>query len=481
MIKPVNETVQKLKRPVKITQFGEGNFLRAFVDYMIDIANEMGVFDGSVRVVKPIARGSLEALRSQDCVYTVLLRGVRDGEVSVERRVVTCVDGCVDAYEEYEDYADLAKSPNLRFIVSNTTESGIVYDDGDDISLKPPRTYPGKLTKFLYERFTAFDGAADKGLIILPVELIEKNGAKLLEYCLKLAELWNLPERFISWLKNDNVFCGTLVDRIVTGYPQDEAEALEREFGYTDKLLDTGEPFALWVIECETPEAVAAEFPLDKAGLPVIFTKDLQPYRERKVRILNGAHTSSVLAAYLAGQRTVGGMMNDKTTRVFLEKALYEDLVPMVPLPEDEVRRFAASVLDRFENPYIKHNILSIALNSVSKFKSRVLPTIVETWEQKGRLTETLCFSFAALIRFYMGGGDYDIMDDAPVLEFFAGNASLPPERLTDAFLAREDFWGRDLTKIPGLAASVAAKLKDILDIGMKAAMENFLYESFTN
>jgi tagaturonate reductase len=460
-------------------QYGEGNFLRAFVEYMIDIANEKGVFNGSVCIVKPIERGSLEALRAQDGVYTVLLRGKLNGKILSEKRVITCVDGCVDPYKEYEAYAALAKSPELRFIVSNTTEAGVGYDAGDDISLKPPKTYPGKLTKFLYERFVFFGGAADKGLIILPVELIEKNGEKLRQCCMKLAARWNLPERFISWLNNDNIFCSSLVDRIVTGYPRDEAETLA--FGYTDKLLDTGEPFALWVIECENPEAVEAEFPLDKAGLPVIFTKDMRPYRERKVRILNGAHTSSALAAYLMGLKTVGEMMSDKTMRAFLEKALYDDLAPMVPLPAGEVRRFATSVLERFENPYIKHDILSIALNSVAKFKSRVLPAIIETQEQAGRLPETLCFAFAALIRFYVGGGDYKIIDETPVLEFFADNASLPPDRLTAEFLSRVDFWGRDLTEIPGLADSVSEKLQHIAASGMKAAVEDFLNEHITD
>ncbi len=248
-MRSVNETVQKIKRPVKILQFGEGNFLRAFVDYMVDIANEKGVFDGSVAIVKPIPFGSLDALNAQDCVYTVILRGKQGGAASSQSRVVTCVDRAVDAYTQYEDYMALAKLDELRFVVSNTTEAGIVYDANDDLSRTPPPSYPGKLTKFLYERYRAFDGAEDKGLIILPVELIDRNGAKLRECCLKHAE--RLPADFRKWLADCNLFCSTLVDRIVTGYPKDEAAAIEAALGYEDRLLVTAEPFALWVIESE--------------------------------------------------------------------------------------------------------------------------------------------------------------------------------------------------------------------------------------
>lgn len=488
MMQPVNEAISKTERPVKILQYGEGNFLRAFVEYMIDIANEKNLFNGSVQLVKPIAFGSLDALRAQDCVYTVVLRGIKDGIESVEKRIIACVDGATDSISEYEAYAAFAKNPDLRFVVSNTTEAGIVYDENDYIALCPPKSYPGKLTKFLYERFIYFNGAQDKGLIILPVELIEKNGAMLKEACLKLAALWNLPQNFSAWLTNHNIFCNTLVDRIVTGYPKDEAAELENELGYTDSLIVTGEPFALWVIECEDPDAVAREIPLDKAGLPVIFTKNLQPYRERKVRILNGAHTSSVLAAYLSGLDTVGDMMKDETMRAYLTRAVYGELAPMVPLSAEEVSKFADSVMERFENPFIKHNLLSIALNSVSKFKARVLPSILDITEKTGALPNALCFSLAALMEFYSGdlgadgkftakrGNDtYEIMDDAPVLKFFAENKNLSTDMFVEAFLKREDFWGMDLSQIPGLTGVVSNNLQSIKDNGMRSAVEMLL------
>lgn len=487
----INEKFKKQKRPVKLLQFGEGNFLRGFVDYMLDIANDAGVFDGNAVLIKPIAHGNLDLFHRQDCVYTVILRGKQGGETVVETRVVTSVDSAVSPSEDYAAYAALAKLPELRFIVSNTTEAGIVYDESDRFDLEPPTSYPGKLTKFLYDRFTAFDGAKDKGFIILPVELIEQNGAKLKACCLKLARLWKLPDAFIQWVDADNIFCSTLVDRIVTGYPKDEAAALERELGYADDLIVTGEPFALWVIESDKPDQIAAELPLDKAGLPVIFTNDQQPYRERKVRILNGAHTSTVLAAYLGGLDTVGECMQDKTMRAFMERAVFGELAPMVPLPADEVKRFADSVMERFENPFIKHSLLSISLNSVSKFKSRILPTIKETVAKTGRLPDALTFSLAALAVFYCGtrnaegklvaqrgqneNDTYEILDDAAVLDFFAEHAALPADALMRAFLSRTDFWGENLAEISGLCDKAAGYLQSIRDNGARKAIEVLL------
>lgn len=484
----INETVVRTEHPVKILQFGEGNFLRAFVDYMIDIANEKAVFDGGAAVVKPIPFGNLDNLNAQECIYTVILRGKQDGKTVSQKRVVTSVSKAVDPYTQYGDYAALAKLPELRFIVSNTTEAGIVYDESDDFSLEPPKSYPGKLTKFLYDRWRAFDGAKDKGLIILPVELIENNGEELRECCLKLSEQWSLSAGFREWLAVSNIFCSTLVDRIVTGYPKDEAAAIEDELGYEDKLIVTGEPFALWVIESEKQESLQKEFPLDKAGLPVVFTYNQQPYRERKVRILNGAHTSTVLAAYLAGLDTVGELMSDKTMRRLIERNVYAGLAPNVPLPQEEVKTFADSVMERFENPFIRHSLLSISLNSISKFKARVLPSIKDTLQRNGSLPDSLCFSLAALMAFYSGdmsengkltakrGSDvYEIMDDVAVLEFFDKNHVLSPEEFTRALLKREDFWGEDLSLLPGFDEKVAGYLRSIRDCGIRTAIENLL------
>lgn len=480
----VNKTIDKVFRPVSVLQYGEGNFLRAFVDQMIDVANEKGKFNGSIQIVKPISYGSVESLNNQDGIYTVLLRGKMDGATFVEKRVITSIAGAVDPFTDYETYSAFAHNPELRFIVSNTTEAGIVYDDSDDINLTPPKTFPGKLTKFLYDRFKHFNGTVDKGLIILPVELIENNGASLLQCCLSLTVLWDLPDEFRSWLNDANIFCNTLVDRIVTGYPADEIDSIEKELGYNDKLIVVGEPFALWVIESPKPEVVAQELPLDKAGVPVIFTDNITPYKERKVRVLNGAHTSSVLAAYLCGLNFVGDMMKDETMRKFLNEAVYDEIVPMVPLPESDVKAFADSVMERFENPFIKHSLLAISLNSVSKFKARILPTILDTYAKEGSLPMRLCFSLAALMAFYNGekgdgklvgkrdGTPYDIIDDAPVLEFFAANKDMEAVEFAAAFLKREDFWGEDLTKITGFVDIVGKALQSIRDNGMRRAVE---------
>ncbi|MBQ8400853.1 MAG: tagaturonate reductase, partial [Clostridia bacterium] len=315
--------IDKPARPLRVVQFGEGNFLRAFVDYMIDIMNEKTGFNGSIAIVKPISFGSLERFEKQNGLYTVILRGQENGGVVNTHRIVTSVDRAVDGADTWDNLEILAKCPTVRFVVSNTTEAGIVLDEGDTMD-GVPATYPGKLTKFLYERYLAFGGSADSGVILLPVELIEDNGGKLKTCVLRLAEVWDLPAGFAVWLKKHCIFCSTLVDRIVTGYPAAEAEALWETLGYRDELLDVGEPFGLWVIESDRD--ISGELPFAEAGLPVVFTDDQKPYRERKVRILNGAHTSSVLAGWLYGKNIVRDMMQDPVTGVFVRQAVLEEI-----------------------------------------------------------------------------------------------------------------------------------------------------------
>ena len=473
----------KKKRPVKVLQFGEGNFLRAFVDYMIDIANEKGEFDGDIVLVKPIEFGDLDRFHAQECQYTVALRGIVDGEPKVIKRVVTSVADAVDAYNEYDKYTNYAKLDSLRFIVSNTTEAGIVFDDTDKFESNPPKTYPGKLCKFLYERYKHFNGAADKGLVMLPVELIDDNGIHLHECVQQFASLWNLEDAFKAWLDDACVWGSTLVDRIVTGYPRDEAEQLCKEFGYQDNLIVTGEPFALWVIE--TSKDISGEFPLPKAGLPVIFTDNQKPYKQRKVRILNGAHTSFVLASYLAGNDYVRESMEDEIIGDFMHKTIYDEVIPTLSLPEKDLLDFASAVDGRFRNPYIKHALLSISLNSVSKWRARCMPSFLGYVEKTGKLPAHLTFSIAALMAFYTGteirdkalighrdGQEYNIMDDAAVLEFFAANSSKPTAEFVHAFLSDEGFHGQDLTKVPGAEAAVTAYLDDIRTLGMRKAIE---------
>lgn len=475
--------IKKNNHPIKVLQFGEGNFLRAFVDYMIDIANEKGVFDGSIAIAKPISFGNLRAFCEQDNLYTVVLRGKENGEVVNDSRIITSVSKVLDCADDYEEYMALARLDTLRFVVSNTTEAGIVLDEKDNFD-GLPSTYPGKLTKFLFERYTAFSGAKDKGLIILPVELIEENGKKLKECVMALCDVWNLPYEFKAWVNENNVFCSTLVDRIVTGYPRGYADKVCEELGFDDKLVDIGEPFALWVIESE--KDISGELPLDKIGLPVIFTDNHKPYKERKVRVLNGAHTSSVLAGYLYGLDIVRDCMSDNLMGKFIRRVVNDEIVPQVNLPLEEVKAFAESVFERFENPFIDHALLSISLNSVSKWRARVLPSFKDYYKNNGALPRLITFSFAALLAFYSSdnlkedglyakrakGDEYVIHDDKAVLEFFASNTG------KDGFIEKVckniDFWGEDLSLYKNFTDEVSYWYKKI-GTDAKEALEEVL------
>ena len=479
----IKEKAVKTLKPIKVMQFGEGNFLRAFVDYMLDILNEKGNFDGSIAIVKPISFGSLDMFKEQDNLYTVLLRGKENGRVVNESRIITSVSKVLDCAEDYEEYMAIAHLDTLRFVVSNTTEAGIVLDENDTFE-GLPNTYPGKLTKFLYERFNAFLGAEDKGLIILPVELIEENGKKLKECVMALCDIWNLPEEFKSWVENCNIFCSTLVDRIVTGYPRGYADKVCAELGYEDKLVDIGEPFALWVIESD--KDISEELPLDKIGLPVVFTDNHKPYKERKVRVLNGAHTASVLAGYLYGIDIVRDCMSDAVMGKFIRNVVMDEIVPQVNLPLNEVKEFANSVFERFENPFIDHALLSISLNSVSKWRARVLPSFKDYYKNRGSLPKLITFSFAALLAFYSSndlredglyakranGDEYVIHDDKAVLEFFAQNVGKAD--FAEMACKNSDFWGEDLSLYGDFSEDVTYWYERILK-DAKSAVEEVL------
>ncbi len=471
------------QRPVKVLQFGEGNFLRAFVDYFIDIANEKTDFNGSIALVKPIQMGTLfPAFKDQDYRYTVMLRGLVDGEAVEQTRIITSVSDAVDAYADYDAYAAYAKCETLRFVVSNTTEAGIVLDESDKLELCPPNSYPGKLTKFLYERAEHFNYAEDKGLVILPVELIDDNGI-MLKKCVKaLTKIWNLGEKFEAWLDNACVFTSTLVDRIVTGYPRGEAQAICEKLGYEDNIIVTAEPFGLWVIESD--KDISKDLPLPACGLPVIYTDNQKPYKQRKVRILNGAHTSFVPAAFQCGYDIVLEAMNDPMILNFMQKTLYDEVIPTLDLPKEDLMNFAEAVTGRFKNPFIKHALLSICLNSVSKWRARCMPSLLIYMERTGKLPERLTFSIASLMSLYRGGKivdgklqclrdgqPYELQDDAAVLEFFANSGDMTPAEQVKAFVSNETFFGPDLCKVPGLIESVTASLEEIIAKGVKAVM----------
>lgn len=471
-------------RPVKVLQFGEGNFLRAFVDYMIDIANEKSDFNGSVALVKPIQMGTLfPAFKEQDYRYTVMLRGLVDGQAVEQTRVVTSVSDAVDAYADYAHYADYAKAAVAALHRQQHDRSRHRAGRDGRVLPLPAQSYPGKLTKFLFERAEAFDYAQDKGLIILPVELIDDNGI-MLKKCVKaLAKQWALGEKFEQWLETACVFTSTLVDRIVTGYPRSEDQSIWEKLGYQDNLLDTAEPFGLWVIE--SPRDLSDELPLPQCGLPVIYTDNQKPYKQRKVRILNGAHTSFVPAAFQCGYDIVLDAMNDPMIATFMQKTLYDEVIPTLSLPKADLTAFAEAVTGRFRNPFIKHALLSICLNSVSKWRARCMPSLLGYVEKTGELPAHLTFSLASLMSLYRGGkltGDgrlecqrdgqpYYLQDDAAVLNFFAETSSESPEEQAKEFLSNETFFGPDLCKVPGLVESVGASLREILDKGMRTVM----------
>lgn len=414
---------QKPQRPVKVLQFGEGGFLRGFVDWMLQKLNEKSLLNGSVTVVQPIENGLCDLLDEQNGLYTHIIRGAE----GVETSLIDVIDGTVQPYKDFAAYLKLAENPELRFIVSNTTEAGITFDANYKITDTPPKSFPAKLTIFLKKRFEMGLG----GFIFLPCELIDRNGDNLKKTILQYAELWNLGDGFVNWIEKENVFCNTLVDRINTGFPKDE----KIELDYEDKLINTSEFFHLWVIE--TDYDLEAELPFSKAGLNVIVTKDaLERYRTRKVRILNGAHTSMVCYALLEDIETVKDCMDDENMHGFLKSCLFDSIIPTLDLPKEELLDYAESVLTRFANPYIKHYLSSIVLNSVSKFKVRVLPSVLEYKKRFGKYPENLIFGFSNLIEFYKEGTPND---GADVMEFMK-KASLKE------ILANTEYWGADLS-----------------------------------
>ena len=413
---------ETVKRPERVIQFGEGGFLRGFVDWMIQKLNDAGEFNGNIVVVQPIEQGMCDMLTAQNCCYTHFIRGVE----GVEKTVVNSISRCVKPYEDYDAFLALAHNPDFRFIVSNTTEAGIAYVEGDKLTDRPAKSYPAKLTALLFERFKAGLG----GFIILPCELIDQNGVKLREIVLRYAKEWELGADFINWVETENHFCFTLVDRINTGYPKGE----DMNLGYEDNLVNTSEYFHLWVIQGDAK--LAEEIPFHKIGLNVIWTDNLEMYRTRKVRILNGAHTSTVAYAMLSGFDTVKSCIEDEKMYAYIKKCVFEEIIPTLDLPKEELVEYANSVLERFANPYINHYWSSIVLNSVSKFKVRVLPSITEYIKRYNKMPETLLFAFANLIKLYktdMANDDKDVME-------FMKTAS------TKEILANTSLWDEDLS-----------------------------------
>ncbi len=469
----------------KVLQFGEGNFLRAFVDWMIDEANDEGHFDGSVVLVQPIDRGMVNMINDQDGMYTLIMRGLENGEKTEKVKAITSVSRGINPFEDYESYMAMAESEDLKIIVSNTTEAGISYVEGDKLEDKLPVAFPAKICKFLYHRYKHFEGNKESGILLLPVELIDNNGPELERIVKKYASLWNLEEGFINWLDESCAFANTLVDRIVTGYPRDEVSAYSEKFGYEDNLMVTSEVFNLWVIEAD--KKYAKMFPIQKTSANVIWTDDVRPYKKRKVRILNGAHTSTVLSAYLSGFDYVGQFIEDGAYNAYLKSLIFDEIIPTIDLPEEELKNFADAVFERFGNPYIKHRLLDISLNSVSKFTARCLPSLLDYKDRKDALPVRMTYALAALLKFYdikeeeegyfgtrENGEKYPVKDDRKNLEFFE---SIWKEKditvLVEKTLANKDLWYQDLTEVEGLVDAVTNQLHKIVTLGTKETLKS--------
>lgn len=454
--------------PERVLQFGEGAFLRAFAEDFIDQMNEKAGFHAKVVLVQP--RGghpdTCARFAEQDGLYTLLLRGREKGEAVSRKRIVSCVSRCLDPREDWQSVLDCAQNPDLRFIISNTTEAGIVFDPACKADDAPPASFPGKLTLLLHRRWKL----GLPGFIILACELSEHNGEELRRCVGEYAGLWGLEPGFKTWVEQDNLFCSTVVDRIVTGHPKADAEALCQELGYQDGLLDTGEVFASWIIE--GPQSIKDELPFEKAGLPIQVVDDHVPYKQRKVRILNGAHTGFVLAAHLAGFKIVRDCMEDEVVRGFMNKLLYDEVIPTLPLERKDLEDFAAAVADRFNNPYIDHALLSIALNSTAKWKARVMPSLLDSVRNTGRLPRCITFSFAAYLAFYQ---TQQPQDDPWVLEFYQEHKGDSSAELVRAAIRNERMWGGELATLEGFEEAVTAALERIRTAGAYEAMKECL------
>ena len=477
-MKILNRTNTNLQStpPIKVVQFGEGNFLRAFVDYAFQKLNEAVNFDAGIAVVQPIDRGMVKMLNDQDGLYTLFLKGIQKGKEIQHKELITNIVKGIDPYSNFEDYLNLAKEESLQFIISNTTEAGIAYVETDTMEMQPPSSFPAKLTLLLHHRFQHFKGAANKGLTIIPCELINYNSDSLKEIILKYSNDWKLEEDFKTWLNVHCSFHNTLVDRIVPGYPKDEIEAYNAQLSYKDNLVVAAETFFLWVIEGDAK--LKEKLPFHKTDLDVKIVEDMQPYRTRKVRILNGAHTAMVPFSLLYGNTTVKQTVDNDFTGAFVNNAIFNEINQTLPMDKKELDSFAEEVLDRFRNPFIIHNLSSIALNSISKFKVRVLPSLLEYIALNQKLPTNLTFAFAALIRFYKGtwkGESLPINDSADIVDAFAEIwKSDDYVEIAIKTLGNTAYWGEDLTQKENLTDAVALALKEIDDNGIEIGFANF-------
>ncbi|MDE7400572.1 MAG: tagaturonate reductase [Clostridia bacterium] len=469
----------KPERPVKIMQFGEGNFLRAFVDWIIQCLNDDGAINASVAVVQPMPFGRVKELGEQDGLYTLRLEGIDNGEKVKKSRVIDVIGDLINPFEQYEHYLSYGESEDLQIIISNTTEAGIAVDPTDTDLTKCPKSYPGKLLALLKRRYDHFKGDMGKGLAIIPCELIDNNGDELYRCLTELAEINKMDKKFIEWMQKANHFTSTLVDRIVPGYPKNEIEDIQKETGYIDNNVVKGEIFHLWVLKKEAH--VQKVLPADSTGLNVIFADSIKPYKQRKVKILNGSHTAMVPVAYLCGIDTVGEAVNDPVIGKYVHDFVFDEVNPTIDLPQDQMVAFANSVIERYKNPYIRHELMSIALNSTTKFRTRLLPTLEDYIRITGKLPQHLLFSFAAIVEFHKGKrGEEKIAlnDDPAYLEHWAklwAEFDGDYTKLASNALGWKEAWGVDMNTLHADITATVAKYLQAMDTkGMRAAVECF-------
>lgn len=465
--------------PTKIMQFGEGNFLRAFIDWQIDHLNKENGLNAGISIIRPIDYDALPLLNTQDGLYTTLVRGLNEqGEAVEQVNIIDCVNEEIPVYREFEKYMALAESETMKFIFSNTTEAGIEFIETDKLLDTPAQAFPAKLTQWLYKRFQHFAGAKDKGLMIIPCELIDYNGEKLKEIVLQYCDLWQLGDDFVAWLNDANHFCSTLVDRIVTGFPRNEHEELQQKLGYLDNFMVTSEYFHFFVIQ--GPKELAAELCLQDTRLNILVVDDIRPYKERKVAILNGAHTALVPLAYMAGIDAVGEAMDDSLFATYVEKLMFDEIIPTLDLPKQELEQFAHDVIKRFRNPYIHHLLLSISLNSMTKFHTRILPQLLNYVETKQQVPTLMAHAIAGQIFMYRGerdGKKIDLSDSPRWMELLAeswqrfdANSATAGQVVSDV-LSADWHWQQDLTLVPGLEEAVTTALTSFLKNGVRTTL----------
>lgn len=463
--------------PERIIQFGGGVFIRAFVDWIIQHLNEQAAFNSSVVIIKPTPQGSYDQFNLQEGLFHVQLHGLQDGTLVTDRKLIACVTRAINPYSEYDSYLALARQPDIRFIISNTTETGLTFASDDKLTDTPPASFPAKLTAFLYHRFQHVEANPSKGCIILPCELVEQNGDKLKNLILQYADLWQLPPAFKQWIEASNQFCNTLVDRIVVGFPKSNSQSILENIGFNDQLLVEGEQYHSWVIEA--PQSLQTEFPVNQTNLNVKIVDDVERYRQTKVRILNGAHTSMMPIGYMLGLETVRQAIEHPWISTFIHDLVYDEIIPAFDNPDDNLKHFAHDVLNRFRNPFIYHPLINIALYSISKFRIRLVPSLLGYYARYNTPPHHIVFAFAALIRFYKGesnGATIPLNDDPAITAWFHEQWQSSPDihTLVDHVLSSTTLWQQDLGQLTGLAGLLTTYLTDMDHNGIQSAIEHF-------